>query len=409
MRKRSKSRRAIYGIVGAIMAVTAIGSVAAKESKPYKAPELRLLQGTQDYDLTDGITYNKEKYELTVEDTGDFDIDVLGKYDVEYSLTPIETDNKTTGDSVVGGSGGAPGVSKPEAKDDKSQETDSTIEHPEKGEPGSEEIESDVNKAPSSDTGNVGENPSDTGKDGDTGTEDSSADSIENVDSSEEDSSKKDADNNDSVNENESSKDDNAGSDKNDTGQSDLDNGAEVGDTVQDSSDVDNKDLSEEKISANSFQAAFYALAGKVTGHVYAAESGKTESGTLDEAEEGSLDETDGTIYFTRVVRVVSSLDGANIEYEETNLQIPSDAKLYELIVEKDVDFSKATPSNMEIDDAIITEETDRVLKATSSEAFWDEETDGDLENEDGYDGITENGVEYSLLLKGTDLILKDI
>ena len=409
MRRRSKSRRAIYGIVGAIMAVTAIGSVAAKESKPYKAPELRLLQGTENYDLMDGITYNKGKYELTVEDTGDFDIDVLGKYDVEYSLTPIEIDNKMTGDSAAGGLDEDLGVSKPEAKDDKIQETDSTIGQPEKEESKSEEIKSDINKDLSSDTGNVGQNPSDTGKDGDTGTEDSNTDSTENADSSEkEDSSKKDADNNDSVNGNESSKDDNTGSDQNDFDQSDLDNESEVGDTVQDSSNVDNKDLSEEKISANSFQTAFYALADKMTGRVYAAENGKTESGMLDEAEEGSLDETDGIIYFTRVVRVVSSLDGANIEYDEANLQIPSDAKLYELIVEKDVDFSKATPSNVETDDAIITEETDRILKATSSEAFWDEETDDDLENEDEYDGITENGVEYSLVLKDADLILKD-
>ena len=89
MRKK-KSHRAIYGLLGTVVAVTAIGNVAAKETKPYKAPELRLVQGTEDYDLTEGITYDKGKYELMVEDTGDFDIEVLGKYTVEYSLTPLD-------------------------------------------------------------------------------------------------------------------------------------------------------------------------------------------------------------------------------------------------------------------------------------------------------------------------------
>ena len=93
MRKK-KSHRAIYGLLGTVVAVTAIGNVAAKETKPYKAPELRLVKGTEDYDLTEGITYDKGKYELMVEDTGDFDIEVLGKYTVEYSLTPLDEEDE---------------------------------------------------------------------------------------------------------------------------------------------------------------------------------------------------------------------------------------------------------------------------------------------------------------------------
>lgn len=99
MRKK-KSHRAIYGLLGTVVAVTAIGNVAAKEIKLYKAPELRLVQGTEDYDLTEGITYDKHKYELMVEDTRDFDIEVLGKYTVEYSLTPLDEDDERYSDSA---------------------------------------------------------------------------------------------------------------------------------------------------------------------------------------------------------------------------------------------------------------------------------------------------------------------
>ena len=58
MIKGKRGRRALYGLVGAVMAFTAVGGAAAKETKPYKAPELRLVRGTEDYDLT-GNTYGK--------------------------------------------------------------------------------------------------------------------------------------------------------------------------------------------------------------------------------------------------------------------------------------------------------------------------------------------------------------
>ena len=96
MKRKKKSHRAIYGLMGAVVAATTIGTVAAKETKPYKAPELRLVQGSVDYDLTEGITYDNKKYELMVEDTGDFDIEVLGRYDVEYSLTPLDEEEENT-------------------------------------------------------------------------------------------------------------------------------------------------------------------------------------------------------------------------------------------------------------------------------------------------------------------------
>ena len=100
MKRKKKSHRAIYGLMGAVVAATTIGTVAARDIKPYKAPELRLVQGSVDYDLTEGITYDNKKYELMVEDTGDFDIEVLGRYDVEYSLTPLDEETTSASDNT---------------------------------------------------------------------------------------------------------------------------------------------------------------------------------------------------------------------------------------------------------------------------------------------------------------------
>ena len=50
---------------------------------------MTLEAGARDYDLTEGIVYDSALYELAVLDTGDFDINVPGAYEVTYSLTPI--------------------------------------------------------------------------------------------------------------------------------------------------------------------------------------------------------------------------------------------------------------------------------------------------------------------------------
>ena len=64
---------------------------AVEENALYEAPELVLMQGQEEYDLMEGIIYDKAKYTLKVEDIGDFDIDIAGAYEVAYSLTPVET------------------------------------------------------------------------------------------------------------------------------------------------------------------------------------------------------------------------------------------------------------------------------------------------------------------------------
>ena len=68
---------------------------AVEENALYEAPDLYLEWGQEDYDLTEGIIYDKDLYEVKVSDPGDFDIYTLGEYEVTYSLTPLEESLET--------------------------------------------------------------------------------------------------------------------------------------------------------------------------------------------------------------------------------------------------------------------------------------------------------------------------
>ena len=86
--RRTKANRALTFVMAAALLIGSIHGVGAKEqSKAYDAPELTLLQGEADYDQTEGITYDSEKYTLSVTDTGNFDINVVGDYEISYTLT----------------------------------------------------------------------------------------------------------------------------------------------------------------------------------------------------------------------------------------------------------------------------------------------------------------------------------
>ena len=69
---------------------------AVEESVEFEVPELYLEQGQEEYDLTAGITYDSEKYILSVTDTGDFDINVVGDYEISYTLTGKENSVEET-------------------------------------------------------------------------------------------------------------------------------------------------------------------------------------------------------------------------------------------------------------------------------------------------------------------------
>mgnify|MGYP000738005294 CR=1 FL=1 len=95
--RRTKANRALTFVMAAALFIGSIHGVGAKEqSKAYDAPELTLTQGVTDYDLTAGITYDSEKYTLSVTDTGNFDINVAGDYEISYALTEKESSVNVT-------------------------------------------------------------------------------------------------------------------------------------------------------------------------------------------------------------------------------------------------------------------------------------------------------------------------
>lgn len=95
--RRTKANRALTFVMAAALLIGSIHGVGAKEqSKAYDAPELTLTQGVTDYDLTEGITYDSEKYTLSVTDTGNFDVNVAGDYEISYALTEKESSVNVT-------------------------------------------------------------------------------------------------------------------------------------------------------------------------------------------------------------------------------------------------------------------------------------------------------------------------
>lgn len=87
--KAKRWKQIFLSLVGITLATWGIGLVTAEEKAPYEAEELRLEQGQGEYDLLEGIVYNREKYILNIEGDGGFDITLPGEYEVLYSLTPV--------------------------------------------------------------------------------------------------------------------------------------------------------------------------------------------------------------------------------------------------------------------------------------------------------------------------------
>lgn len=548
MIKGKRGRRALYGLVGAVMAFTAVGGAAAKEAKPYKAPELRLVRGTEDYDLTEGITYDKEKYELMVEDTGNFDIEVPGKYIVEYSLTPLEDGAATGTDGTVspgggtgifgggtsgggGGSGSGSSGSGTSVKESEAETgADSTGKNDSKdnassGNTGNTDFQKpDLDNAGSSDKDNTGsstEDKSDSDKNtGNAGNDSSNAGSSENKDSSDKDSSDKDTSDKGSSDTGSSDKDtgdnDSSDSGSSDKGSDDKDSGSSnsgsnssdsgnssSGNSGSDSgnsntggghsgSGNDNSSSSNDSASSGTTAKAessfFSRLAARWIGTAYAAElplnkkeshadkedkadqeivigetktektseaetsEGAKENGKADKetdasvketgaadqensgadqetgkeqgtdstaetkasesgsetAADGTLEETEDVIYFDRIVRVVPAEGDVNIEYDEPILEIPADTELFGVQIHRNVPV--ATSSNAEratASDADPKQESE-VLWG-DDEGFWvDSEEENTEETDDDSDGITEEGVEYDLILKNPDILLED-
>lgn len=423
MKRKKKSHRAIYGLMGAVVAATTIGTVTAKETKPYKAPELRLVQGSVDYDLTEGITYDNKKYELMVEDTGDFDIEVLGRYDVEYSLTPLDEEEENT--SVSDNTG----ISKNDDPDFdsaftvESEKTETASSHTNKEETLADteqeteknaemELESNQSEAKAEPkkgnfftrllghlTGHVyaaevEETGAETLEKNGFSTRPVEIDLPETTKTKSETETERESD-----------------TEHPEPDRIQLDDKKELDDIKESESAVAN-----ETPEANPEQNA---SGGNDTG---TEASGKTETGkyesetgaentdvsraTPSDAEGGTLDDIDGIIYFSRVVRVVAS-DYSNIEFDDPHLEIPSSADLYGIQIQGRIPV--ASDSNAEPNEGGDNATPSNAEKAdVSDDSFWTYAEEDSAEAIEDSDSVIAEGVEYKLFLKKSDLILGD-
>lgn len=431
MRKK-KSHRAIYGLLGTVVAVTAIGNVAAKETKPYKAPELRLVKGTEDYDLTEGITYDKGKYELMVEDTGDFDIEVLGKYTVEYSLTPLDEEDERYS--------GADNASKNE-----DPELDSAFQvGPEADK---EETSSDSQAGSTKAVGEESE-----ASDGSAAKAESTEASHYNKEDKKEASAAADLEAGkigiakaekkggfftrlfarlsgfvhaaelDETRAYALETDDSA-KDKAETGKADREeagkaetSASETKESEAGKAETKESEAGEAETRESETGAAESSKEETREPETSAAETKESATATSSNAD-GTLDEDDGIIYFDRIVRVVASDTGSNIEFDDPRLEIPSSAELFGIQIHGEFPVatdSNATPAE---EDAKATNSnaskptSDKEADETLDEGFWVNENETDTENEafsEDSDGATESGIEYSLVLKKPELLLED-
>ena len=55
--RNKRGRLILMGLLSLLVVGGTIGGALAEEMRPYKAPELRLEQGADEYDLMEGITY----------------------------------------------------------------------------------------------------------------------------------------------------------------------------------------------------------------------------------------------------------------------------------------------------------------------------------------------------------------
>ena len=431
---KKQGRRILYGLVGAVMAATAIGSVAAKESKPYDAPELRLAKGMEDYNLLEGITYNENKYELEIADEGQFDIDTLGKYEVEYALIPVdpeETAQKTTGTAGGAGSGAGTGSAAGAGSVEESTVAEESS--------GVEESTGETDAAESTESTETTETTTETGTtetsgaadESQTETKTSESESADHEISKEEGSEAetseaetsetKESDSGHGTKESEAGENSAKENESADQGSPDHGSTDAAGDTKSETevkSNADHEVKTEAKAEIKS-DNVFSSLFKRLTGYVYAAENEKEDAG---------LDESDKVIYFTRDVRVVMSLDAANIQFDEPVLQIESNADLYEVRVKGDLPVATpdraekkngteetATPSQIVESDTAEATVAEKENLATDAQLEWDQNGIEDQKDEADsdsaeleFDGMTENGTEYTLNLKNPDLILGD-
>ena len=397
--RNKRGRLILMGLLSLLVVGGTIGGALAEEMRPYKAPELRLEQGADEYDLMEGITYRSDHYELDLVDTGDFDIDIPGRYEVEYSLTPI-FDDEPDEEKPEGGGGGSPSPDKatpPEAENDEDiGQNDNTGESQEDG--GNEDTGGSQEEDGTGDTDTGGNREEDETVDaGGSQEEDGTGDTDtggnreedETVDAggSQEEDGIGDTGTGGSQEEGGTGDTGTGGSQEEDgTGDTGTGGNQEEGENGDNGGSQDNGGTQSESSGQNSssqetsddVMPAIAEAISRVTGTVYAEEVPLEKPGTYGR---GSLDTGDGVIYFKRTVRVIPG--ELCIKYENEELRIPADAELYSLVSKEE---NSATPS---------------AATACDADEIKDESSHGETDKK-------RKNRKYELVLTGEDLLTED-
>lgn len=312
--KKNKRHRCIYMLTAACLLIGAIGGVAAYENRPgQKVPDLQLTVGQSGYDLMAGITYDSERYTLSVEDTGGLDINRIGKYEVTYALTPLEVPST----EMI-----------PEAT-----EGPSTEEIPDTTEVPSTEVIPDTTEVPSTETV-PGQTPDQTeppsaetapGTTPDqTGTPD--AGTTPGAGTTPDKTETPDAGTTSGTT-----------TDKTDSPASGTVTNDPLGGELEEAQPEDNSGASAKPTDIS-------AVAESIFGTVSAAEITDTQ--------------TEGVTYFTRTVWVVAGTESIFIGYEEEDVKIKANEALYEFVlIEDDTEQTTDTEPSAQMDQADATGE----------------------------------------------------
>lgn len=360
--KKNKRHRGIYMLTAACLLIGAIGGVAAYENRPdQKVPDLQLAVGQSGYDLMAGITYDSEKYTLSVEDTGGLDINRIGKYEVTYALTPLEVPSteEIPDTTEVPSTEVIPDSTEvPPTETVPGQTPDQTQPPSTETAPGTTP---DQTGTPDTDTPDAGTTPDQSGSPGagttpdQTGTPDTSTPDAGTT------PDKTDAPGTGTTS--------GTTTDKTDTPASGTVTNDPLGGELEEAQPEDNSGASAKPTDIS-------AVAESIFGTVSAAEITDTQ--------------TEGVKYLTRIVWVVAGTDSIFIGYEKEDVKIKANEALYELVlIEDETEQTTDTEPPAQMDQADVTGET-----GTQTE---------------NVDATEETEPQYELVLKKPELLTEGI